>query len=388
MPSHRLQSYHVINSAVKALTFYARKQHLVRTIRHKRDGEGPAPAPLFAPRVDEIVHSVLRQTSKATAHRHIEGNVDIQANVRASTMTRADVIRAGFCMMTLIWAMGGRATEMATSMAVTVGHLLCTQTFCRNNEARAICLKHISIITVAGAGPDVMRVIRIITNLSKCNQNGHLEESAVIPHKDAALCSIGFMALSLMLRWLVLLEHVPDFSCRAGWYSVHLMPGAKSLQARSKIPEGGFPSKEAETTYSKVQREADAPVTYQKCESFLTKVFGFLGMAVAKKGHLGRVLGAILADMESMGRERGAIADLAHWMKDQCRKSYLLAVPVAGLLLGAQYMATDAMNYVNLRLRLSLADKPTLQNVFAKKLFPAQEDDDVSEVSHTLKHLF
>lgn len=375
-----MQSRHVINSAVKALTFYARKQYLVRCRLNSGHGQPPV-QPLFAPRIDEIVKSALVRTGKNTARRNDADNVDIQADVRATNLNRADFITSALCMLTLTFAVIGKPSDIATSLAVTVGHMLCVHTFGRNNEVRAMCFKHLSIQQQAGVGPDIMWVVRFITNLSKCNQNGHLEQSSVTPHKDASLCSIGFIVLSLLIRWYVLHEPLPDVRTRAGWYSFHLMPGAKSLDERMKMPDGGFKSKADAAAFDNAQRVANAPVTYAKCHSFISTTFKNLGKAVPKKGHLGRVLGAIMADNESLGRERVPIADNARWNKqDASRSSYLLAAPVAGIFLAAQYAATDAANYVCLRLRLNLADKPSLHNVFAKKLFPAQAEDE-SEVT-------
>lgn len=368
---------------MKALTFYARKQHLVRTLRGKSGPGQPPIKPIFEPRKDEIVQSALTRSIKATHRRGDEENVDIQRNVRASTLSRADFIISGLCMLTLSVS-AGTPIEFATSLAVTIGHILCVHSFGRNNEVRYMTFKHMSFKTIDASGPDKIRVVRAITNKSKMNQNGHYEESSVIPHNDAAVCSIGFIVLSLLLRWHVLLETVPDFRVRGGWYTIPLMPGASSLDDREKVPDGGFQSKAEASTYNHAQSIANAPVTYPKCNAFITKAFGVLGMGVPKKGHLGRVLGVMMADNESGGRERASIADTARWTKDACRSSYLLDAPISGLLMAAQYPADGAMSHVNLRLRLSLADKPNLLNIFAKKIFPPEEDDDVDQVRSLL----
>lgn len=74
-------------------------------------------------------------------------------------------------------------------------------------------------------GPSPCPALLYISANGKINQNGRIEYTGLLRHKDGSMCAMSAMALYFFWRWEQSGESFPSFKSNKDWYNTKVLIG-------------------------------------------------------------------------------------------------------------------------------------------------------------------
>ena len=102
-----------------------------------------------------------------------------------------------------------------------LGHLL----LARGESRRFAELPDLQLLMFDNEGPSPCPALLYIMSNGKTNQNGRIEYSGLLRHKDLSLCGMSALAVYFFWRWEQSGELFPSFKSNKAWYNIRVLAG-------------------------------------------------------------------------------------------------------------------------------------------------------------------
>jgi len=172
------------------------------------------------------VKTMTDRVNKASAASALTDHEDLQGDVDP-TLTKKQWCDIAELLLRCTVVDGFRLTPLDFSMTLFI-IFMSRALAARGEDLRGMVVGGFSWVNYEGVGPMLvgMGALMIVLRSGKLNRSGRRTRSGMLPHKNPLLCPINALGLSLLYRWLVNREPIPDWG--DGEYATLFRPVLRS----------------------------------------------------------------------------------------------------------------------------------------------------------------